>query len=250
MKKRILAAGLGIGLALAGAGVLTACGTDTKPTPDGISIHTNFDTTYYVGEDLDVTGGIINYTKDGKTSQVVITDSMITGFSNDVAGTRNMVITYLGETLVVSYVVKEIPEVPLSFEKVYCSNLVSSDGVHQEYFYVRFEKRYNEIYFRVASRQVTDTLDTSYNSQIWKEAYGSSNPVLPEAKLDCKFNTKTEKWESEKVKDTSKETSSGTIVYTFTNLTKNRFNLKLQISEFENVETNFQYEYDFVMTLI
>lgn len=257
MKKRILAAGLGIGLAVAGAGFLTACGPEATPTPDGISIHTNFDTTYYVGEELDITGGILNYTKDGKTTQVSITDNMITGFSNETAGTRSMVITYQGETLVVSYVVKDIPEIPFSFEKVYKANESNfgkdSDGNDNiVYTFMKFEKKYDEINFKIAGFE-PDRLhlyDTSYNSEIWKEGYESlatGEGVNFEAKLGSyNFNTKTEKWEFEKIITRD----SGTIAYTFTNVTASQFNLKIQVSEFNDAVVDDSLDFiEFTMTL-
>lgn len=56
---------------------LFACGK----TQDGIKIHSEFKTVYYVGEELDLTGGIIDYTSEGNTVQVVISEEMVSGFS-------------------------------------------------------------------------------------------------------------------------------------------------------------------------
>ena len=221
------------------------------PTPDGISIHTNFDTTYYVGEELDVTGGILNYTKDGKTTQVSITDNMITGFSNETAGTRSLVITYQGETLVVNYVVKDTPEIPFSFEKVYKSDS-SLDEVYPQDAYIRFEKKGDEVYFIMRIKSQDAQVDASYNSQIWKEVGDATNPALPARKLNCHFNTKTEKWEIEKVRikegETGTEGLTGVLDFTFTNVSKDQFSLKLQVAESENAD--FDYEYDITMKLL
>lgn len=102
-------------LILAGAGLLMACGEK----PAGIRLNSTFKTEYYVGEDLDVTGGIIDYTKNGETIQIAIEKSMVTGFQKETAGTWNLVITYVDEvstktyTLTVPYIIKQIPDYPL-----------------------------------------------------------------------------------------------------------------------------------------
>ncbi len=94
---------------------LCACG---KPQ-DGIQINTTFKTEYYVGEKLDTTGGIIDFTKDGKTVQVVIEPSMISNFSTETAGSKKLIVTYTATedntkyTTTVNYIVKEIPNFPL-----------------------------------------------------------------------------------------------------------------------------------------
>ena len=74
---------------------------------DGIKINTSFKTEYCMGDTLDVTGGILDYTKDGKTTQVVITSTMVSGFTSSTTGTRRVVITYDGFTCMVSYTIKD-----------------------------------------------------------------------------------------------------------------------------------------------
>ena len=87
------------------AALFVACGGPE----DGIEIRSSFKTTYYVGDALDVTGGIIDYTDDGKTIQVAITDEMISGFSTATEGTRDLVLTYEGYTETISYTVSIRP---------------------------------------------------------------------------------------------------------------------------------------------
>lgn len=73
---------------------------------EGIKIHTEFKTEYMIGEDLDLTNGKIEYTdKTGKKTVVVITEQMVTGYDKNNAGTRELVITYEGNTLLVEYTV-------------------------------------------------------------------------------------------------------------------------------------------------
>ena len=116
LKSIIVAGMLGLSLMVGGAfiGGCSLFGGNNNTNQvvvvqDGISIHTNLKTTYYVGESLDVTGGIINYTVDGHTTQVAVTENMVTGFSSTTTGTRNMIITYQGQTTTVSYSINEIP---------------------------------------------------------------------------------------------------------------------------------------------
>lgn len=111
--------------------MVSAC---QKPE-DKVAIHTPFKTVYYVGDELDVTGGILNYTKDGTTTQVVITSSMITGFTSATAGTFNMVIYYDGLSVVVPYTVNSIPELNLDLNKLYRSEYQESEN---SYMYAKF----------------------------------------------------------------------------------------------------------------
>ena len=117
-------------LALVLTTTLTACGDKNS-----IKINTAFKTTYYLNEELDVTGGILDYTVDSKTTQVAITESMISGFSTETVGTRNLVITYEGCSLTVSYTVKEAPISP-SFVGYY--KTTTTVDVQNRYFFIRF----------------------------------------------------------------------------------------------------------------
>lgn len=74
---------------------------------DGIKINSSFKTEYYLGERLDVSGGILDYTKNGKTSQVAIETNMVSGFTSSTTGTRSVVITYEGFTCMVSYTIND-----------------------------------------------------------------------------------------------------------------------------------------------
>ena len=114
--------------------MVSAC---QKPE-DKITIHTPFKTQYYVGEQLDVTGGILNYTKDGKTTQVAITSNMVTGFSSANAGTFNIVIYYQGLSVLVAYTVNEIPALNIDYNKFYRSELINEGGMGNNYAYAKF----------------------------------------------------------------------------------------------------------------
>lgn len=123
---------------------LVACGENSEQTPpvDSISLYATFKTEYFVGETLNVAGGILNYTHDGKTVQVVISNDMISGFDSEVVGTREMVLTYQENTLSISYTIKAIPNNPIDFMGDYRSKeLVAntgSDGNSSNYSFAHF----------------------------------------------------------------------------------------------------------------
>ena len=75
--------------------LFAACGED--PVSPEIEIKAAFKTEYVIGDELDVSGGILAYTnEDGQTKDVEITEEMISGFTTETAGTRSMVLTYEG----------------------------------------------------------------------------------------------------------------------------------------------------------
>ena len=94
-------------LLLSASLLLTGCKKEAK-----IELKEEFKVEYYIGEELDVTGGILNYTnEEGKTIPVAITSDMVTGFSSTQVGSRQLIITYEGATLLVDYTVEEAPNV-------------------------------------------------------------------------------------------------------------------------------------------
>ena len=100
--------------------LLFACAE--KPT---LEISTSFKTTYYIGESLDVSNGVLKYTKDGKENFVDVEENMITGFSSETAGTRELTITYEDLTIQLSYTINDyISEISLesSFKTDYYKN--------------------------------------------------------------------------------------------------------------------------------
>ena len=69
----------------------------------GLVLYDRFKTEYYVGEDLDLTGGLIKYTKDGESEYVEVTLSMVTGFNSLTVGNKQLTITYKDKSIKVSY---------------------------------------------------------------------------------------------------------------------------------------------------
>ena len=76
-----------------------------------ITLTQPFKTEYNVGDELDVTGGIITYTDvNGVSTTVTVTKSMISGFNSQTetgSNPRTMIITYNGATFSVGYTVSQ-----------------------------------------------------------------------------------------------------------------------------------------------
>ncbi len=112
---------------------------DPNKLVDGIVIRTAFKTDYYIGESLDITGGMLNYTKEGVTTPVAIEESMISGFATDVTGAREMVISYGDYTITVSYSVRDtIFELNTAYRSTDLVSNTGNDGQSENYLYVWF----------------------------------------------------------------------------------------------------------------
>ena len=78
--------------------------TILEVVPTELVVTDAFKTDYLVGEALDVTGGKIEVTfNNGTTKTVDITTDMISGFSTEEAGSKELTITYQGATVQVAY---------------------------------------------------------------------------------------------------------------------------------------------------
>jgi len=75
--------------------------------PATLVLVSTFKTTYYVGDDLDLTGGTIKYTNDdGAETTTAITNNMVNNFDTSSAGNKTLTVTYQGLTISINYVVK------------------------------------------------------------------------------------------------------------------------------------------------
>lgn len=86
-----------------------------EPKITSIAVKTPFDTEYYEGESLDISGGVITATYDnGQTTDINITASMVSGFNSATTSTsRSFTITYKDlnnrtHTTTLAYVVKPL----------------------------------------------------------------------------------------------------------------------------------------------
>lgn len=74
-----------------------------------LSLHQEIKTSYEINETLDVSGGLLKYIdEDGNESFIEITSDMVSGFTTQTAGTRNMVISYNQKQVMVEYTVYEL----------------------------------------------------------------------------------------------------------------------------------------------
>lgn len=99
---KILGFGLAVCTMVPGVFLGTGCGAQ-----DGIILD-NFATEYYQGQDLDVSGAVIKYTKGGKTTDIPLEESMISNFNSDQVGGKKLVVEYKGFTITLDYTVKSI----------------------------------------------------------------------------------------------------------------------------------------------
>lgn len=71
-----------------------------------IEILSEFRTEYGIGEQVDVLNGKIQYTdKSGNKTPVVITSDMISGFDSSTVGNKTMIVSYVGNSILVEYTV-------------------------------------------------------------------------------------------------------------------------------------------------
>ncbi len=85
---------------------LTGC----NDTPTGLTWKTQFEkSTYYIGETLDVSGGVVNYTDDeGNLIEKEVVPSDVTNFDTTSFGEKEMTVTVDDKTLDFSYTVKNL----------------------------------------------------------------------------------------------------------------------------------------------
>lgn len=121
---------------------------NNSTTKESLKIHTNFKTEYEIGETLDLTDEKIQYTDEqGEKTVVAITTTMVSGFSTETAGSRQLIITYQGKTLLVDYTVYRVYDMEVN-ALYYChpSQMVamenalygSNRNVNEYYDYIQF----------------------------------------------------------------------------------------------------------------
>ena len=105
MKKNLFKVLTAFALVICSTFALTGCfGGEAKIT--AIDLAQSFKTQYEIGETLDVSNGIIKVTYEDDTQKdVVVTESMVSGFNTQTAGQKTMVVTYKDSTKTVSYTV-------------------------------------------------------------------------------------------------------------------------------------------------
>ncbi len=83
--------------------------TVTAITPTNIVLKSNFKTTYFVGDALDISGGVVTLTYNNETTKDVnLTAQHISNFSTTTAENANLTITVEGKTLEVPYTVTAV----------------------------------------------------------------------------------------------------------------------------------------------
>lgn len=132
---------------------------NNKCKDDGIYLKSQFKTIYERNDELDVTGGVLKYIKNGNETEVDITKEMINGFTSSVSGTRRMEIEYGGYSLFVSYTIN-YPF--LEAGKLYRSDFTASlDGENYYFWYFMLSEDGKSIFSRNSKDANLTDLDTS-----------------------------------------------------------------------------------------
>lgn len=108
---------------------------------------------YYLGEELDVNGGVLTYTDENKREKIVVVEeNFVTGFDSSTPGNKIMTIVYENETVTVAYVVKNF-----RLGEYLATKMLSSDGevIQSELPYMSLE--FNSNGSMVLSQQLEDS---------------------------------------------------------------------------------------------
>jgi len=119
------------------AGVLAGCGNGNDDNAQIVVKSDMIKTEYVVGEELEITGGVLEYVSNGNTTHVQITKEMISNFSTEKVGSYAMIVTYNGKTTTVGYTVNE----GFDLSKIYYSNAISPEC------WVKFDEQESKMYF-------------------------------------------------------------------------------------------------------
>ena len=93
--------------------------------------NTSIKTIYEVGEELEITGGILEFIENGTTNYVPLTKEMISNFSTEKYGNYQMIITYNSYTTTLNYTVEAYS---FSLSQIYKSTI---DDSH--YTWIKFD---------------------------------------------------------------------------------------------------------------
>lgn len=126
------------------AAVLVGCGDNNAK----IEVENNMiKTEYYVGDELEFTGGMLSYINNGETTYVKLTKEMVSGFSTANVGSFTMTITYKGKTTTVNY---KVSNNEINLSKVYYCHTETSNC------WVKFDEATTTLFVYVTSTG-TDT---------------------------------------------------------------------------------------------
>lgn len=95
-----------ISLMLLSGFLLVGCNETSGDYEPSLKIYSSFKTEYSLYENLDVSGGVLEYIdENGKTSHVSIEENFVTDFDSSSVGIREMTITYKDVSIKVSYTI-------------------------------------------------------------------------------------------------------------------------------------------------
>ena len=161
-------------------------------TPTGLTWKTQFEkSTYYIGETLDVSGGVVNYTDDeGNLIEKEVVPSDVTNFDTTSFGEKEMTVTVDDKTLDFSYTVKNLNRLLANNRRVSpLTGLPGNVQIHAElkkriakkepfsvlYLDLDNFKAYNDVYGFVKGDQIieftAETILNAVHSSLEEEGY-------------------------------------------------------------------------------
>lgn len=189
--------------------LMAACGEQDK-----LSIVQTFKTEYMVGEELDVSGGIIKYIdEEGNAKHVELQESMISVFSTEKPGNKTMMITYENETLAVKYVVK-----PWDVQNnVYYSDATPGQEEKPVLLFLSFNKAQNKVtMFNALSTNEPDLVPENE-----KQTFQMTKDYDEDGNIVYRFVVSIQQGDS----------PSTNVTYTISNITKNSLKMSVPGAE-------------------
>lgn len=113
-----------------------ACGAGTPK----LTLQHEFKTAYYVGEQLDVTDGTLLYESGKDKSVVEIEEYMVSDFTTQTVGARNLKITYRGLSILVPYTVSDYIG-SITLEKSFQTEYFKNDALNVEGGQIKFTQK-------------------------------------------------------------------------------------------------------------
>ena len=131
------------------AGVLAGCGGKNDDNAQIVVKSDMIKTEYVVGEELEITGGILEYISNEKITHIQITKDMISNFSTEKLGSYSMIVTYNGKTTTVSYTVNK----GFSLSKLYYAENITPEC------WIKFNEQESKVYLAQGTSTLPATVE-------------------------------------------------------------------------------------------
>ena len=155
------------------ATIFAGCGNKSEggeEFEEKLEVKASFKTEYYAGEELDVTGGILEYTnEEGNSTYVIVESSMISAFTTETAGSRQMILSYNDLTILIPYTVKHYD--------LESSALYAKQSVDTGLTYLYIEKTETGFNYFLSWQAVIDSILEQNLDEEFKNINGIENQI-------------------------------------------------------------------------